>query len=173
MSRCEDTLESGFAWGMSHISPVLVDPSKHILRWEVRISSPAYIRSTPFRCTWILRKHQLQRQRRPKSFESELFRTDKYVSICAITNWSEIGSDICVIRRTVSTPVVYRPRSCPAVPLPGPLSPKVMGVDSFYDDEDWMSSQTVAKAKSNRYDSVVMKVRLPRLLFSFFDESSE
>jgi len=101
----------------------------------------------------------------PPTYEAHLsgvpgFYANINYNVSAVLNRSKV-SFFGLTNTTVSTPVVYRPRSRPAVPLPGPLSPKVMGVDSFYDDEDWMSSQTVAKAKSNRYDSVVMKLYLP------------
>jgi len=81
-------------------------------------------------------------------------------NVSAVMNRSKV-SFFGLTNTTVSTPLIYRPRSRPALPLPGPLSPKVMGVDSFYDDEDWVSSQIVAKAKSSRYESVLIKLYLP------------
>ncbi|KLO10909.1 hypothetical protein SCHPADRAFT_906442 [Schizopora paradoxa] len=101
----------------------------------------------------------------PPTFEAHLsgvpgFYANISYTVSAVLKQSKV-SFFGLTNPSVSMPFVYRPRNRPSIPLPASLSPKVMGTDSFYDDEDWMSSQTVAKAKSTRYESVLVKLYLP------------
>lgn len=61
--------------------------------------------------------------------------------------------------RTVSTPFIYRPRSRPAVPLPGGLTTNFTH-PSAIQNEDWTAHQATMKVKSTRGDDIVTKVRL-------------
>ncbi|KAI5123381.1 hypothetical protein M0805_006089 [Coniferiporia weirii] len=61
---------------------------------------------------------------------------------------------------TVTTPFNFRPRSHPALPLPGSLTTNFTHPSTIY-NEDWALHQTVIKTKSPRGDNINVKLYLP------------